>query len=229
MQYLSIDQTKPGTESFEISTNPDLSVEKDWVPASSKLMAGLEHGSTTNTVVITPKTREVFDGVAVAGVTGVRYTWQEVPEGRFLYDYTGLPAGPFIARCNATGCALINPGEAPTAPTPAPKPTPPTPPKPTPAPPTPPPPPSDKCDFHNHTTVEGGDFYKNVQVPLYDTKACCGACRADAKCAAAQVHHGGGSANYCYCYLFTAKEAAGGYVNKSISGNEMDTTCVPLK
>jgi len=48
--------------------------------------------------------------VLTGELAGIRYSWGAVPKGKVLYDATGLPAGPFLARCGDTleACTLVH-------------------------------------------------------------------------------------------------------------------------
>merc|ERR1712080_757910 len=99
---------------------------------------------------------------------GVRYSWAPVSDGLFLYNSAGLPASPFLARCNATdsSCSLVPPGQVPGPPTP---PTPP--PTPSTLPPYAPLPPNSKCTFANETVYDDAT-YKKIDVDLWDYETC---------------------------------------------------------
>ena len=97
---LSTQTTVKHDQNFEVTA--DASLAGGWAPAPAALVAG------TAAVRV--------DGAAALGaaaLAGVRYAWPSIPRGQQLYDAAGLPAAPFLARCDAGGCALVAGGAVP--------------------------------------------------------------------------------------------------------------------
>jgi len=94
----SINQTIAGKSNFELTS--DTSLKSGWAAATASL-----EGKSSVSV-------SIFEGLSA--IAGVRYSWSGVPDGLFVYDATcRLPAGPFVAACSGTACALVAPGKLP--------------------------------------------------------------------------------------------------------------------
>jgi hypothetical protein len=227
LEFVSINQTsEPTDQGFETTT--DASLLTGWLPAKAAVTTG-----DPLSVTVTSSAGSFASGGGGGGggassgsvsksIRGVRYSWSVVQAGQFLYDTaTGtnfstkaLPAGPFLARCTADACTLVEPGQVPGPPTPTPPPTLTPPPTPT------PPPPSSQCTVLNNTKPRSNAYYVrdltplgNVSAPVCDVAECCGICRGDAKCAGAYVKHGPKLVSTeCYCELYSAAEVAKGTV-----------------
>lgn len=133
---------------------------------------------------------------ATADLAAIAYAWSETPSGQQLIDRRPspdltLPAMPFFASCNAGTCALVSPSDIPDGPGPRPRPRPGPPPPLPPGPPAPPAPPSTACTLSNHTDVTGATELSQVEVGLFDTAGCCGACRANPACVRAELYGSG--------------------------------------
>jgi len=136
----------------------------------------------------------------------------------FLFDSggrSGLPAGPFLAKCTEGICSIVEGGHVPA----------PSPPSPAPQPPQPPVPTESNCTFQNSTTFKD-DFYKRVNVPLNNYAACCELCVKDSKCVVAQMHHGPAHASHDYCSLMaTAKKQT----KNVVSPPNLELACTPKR
>jgi len=145
-------------------------------------------------------------------VAWVRYSWGNTPRGQFLYDNggrAGLPAGPFMAKCDGALCSLVKGGSVPD-----------------PVPPSQPPVPTvANCSFQNSTLYKD-EAYKSITVPLNDYAACCDACHEDVHCAVAQMDHGSGTMASTRCQLLrTALQP----MAKRVSPPALKLACVPKR
>lgn len=102
LEFRNVSTQTSEPQQYNIEITSDKNLLTKWIPAFSSLI------------------NATHLKISLAGLngtlSGVRYAWNNIPRGQFIYGGDNLPAGPFIARCDSRDCTFVPPGEIPVDP-----------------------------------------------------------------------------------------------------------------